>query len=69
MEPLTAGQVEEGAVNGGNPEVGGAGVKQHGEGLRGGPDADGAVVLSLGGKGQRRVTGLSQDGFRMFHTF
>lgn len=46
---LTAGQIEEGAVNGWNPEVGGAGVKQHGEGLRRGTDADCTIVLSLRG--------------------
>ena len=46
-ETLTAGQVQEVAVDGGDPQVGRAGVKQHGEGLRGGADADLPVVLSL----------------------
>lgn len=44
---LTAGYVEEGAVDGGNPEVGRAGVKQNCEGLRRGPDADQTKVLRL----------------------
>lgn len=44
---LTAGQIEEGAVNGGDPKVGGASVKQHSEGLRRGTNADRAIVLSL----------------------
>lgn len=49
---LTAGQVEEGAVDGGDPEVGGAGVEQHGEVLWRGADADHAVVLGLGTQGR-----------------
>lgn len=47
---LTAGYIKEGAVDGGDPEVGGAGVKQHGEVLRRSADTDHAVVLGLGGE-------------------
>lgn len=44
---LTAGQIEERAVNGGDPKVGGAGVKQHSEVLRRGANADHPIVLGL----------------------
>lgn len=44
---LTAGHIEERAVNGGDPEVGGAGVKKHSEVLWRGADADHPVVLGL----------------------
>lgn len=44
---LTAGQVEESAVDRRDPEVGGAGVKQDGEVLRRCADADDAIVLGL----------------------
>ncbi len=44
---LTAGQIEERAVNGGHPEVGGAGVKQHSEVLWRGANADHPIVLGL----------------------
>lgn len=43
----TAGDVQQGAVDGGHPQVGGAGVEDHGEGLRGRSQADLPVVLSL----------------------
>lgn len=46
---LTAGRT--GAVDRGHPEVGGAGVEDHSELLRGGADADGAEVLHLSGRG------------------
>ena len=46
---LTAGLA--GAVDGGHPQVGGAGVKDDGEVLSGGADADGAEVLRLPGAG------------------
>lgn len=46
-EGLTAGDVQQGAVDGGHPQVGGAGVEDHGEGLGGRPQADLPVVLSL----------------------
>lgn len=45
---LTAGRVQERAVDGRDPKVGGARVEQHGELLRGGADADGPIVLGLG---------------------
>ena len=38
---------EDGAGRGGNPEVGRAGVKDNLEGLAGGADGDGAVVLGI----------------------
>lgn len=44
---LTAGHIEEGAVDGRDPEVRGARVKQHSELLRGRADADRPVVLGL----------------------
>lgn len=44
---LTAGHVKKRAVNGGDPEVGGARVKQHGELLWGGTNADLPKVLGL----------------------
>lgn len=44
---LTAGQIEERAVNGGDPEVRRARVKQHSEVLRRGADADLPIVLGL----------------------
>lgn len=44
---LTAGDIEEGAVNGGDPEVGGARVKQHSEVLWRGANADHPIVLGL----------------------
>ena len=44
---LTAGQIKEGAVNGGDPEVGGARVKQHAEVLRRGANTDHPIVLGL----------------------
>lgn len=37
-------------MDGGDPEVGGASVKQDGEVLRRGADADNAIVLGLGKK-------------------
>ena len=43
----TAGDIENLAVDGGHPEVGGAGVEDDGEGLAGGSDVDRPVVLSL----------------------
>lgn len=46
---LTAGHVEEGAVDGGDPEVGGASVKEHREVLWRSADTDHPVVLGLGG--------------------
>lgn len=46
---LTTSQA--GAGHGGNPEVGGAGVEDHGEVLRGGADGDGPVVFHLRGQG------------------
>lgn len=48
---LTAGDVQQLAVDGGHPQVGGAGVEDDGEALRGGPDADLPVVLRLGWRG------------------
>lgn len=47
---LTAGHIQEGAVDGGDPQVGGASVKQHSEVLRRGADADHPVVLGLRGQ-------------------
>lgn len=44
---LTAGEIEERTVNGGDPEVRRARVKQHSEVLRRGADADVPIVLSL----------------------
>lgn len=44
---LTAGHVKEGAVDGRDPEVGGARVEQHSELLRGGADANRPIVLGL----------------------
>lgn len=46
-QSLTAGHIKKGAVNGGNPEVGGARVKQHSELLWRGPNADLPEVLGL----------------------
>ena len=46
---LTAGLA--GAVDGGHPQVGGAGVKDDSEVLSGGADADGPEVLRLPGVG------------------
>lgn len=55
---LTAGNT--GAVDGGHPQVGGASVKDDGEVLGGGSNADGAKVLHLPGWGQHSsVTGDS----------
>ena len=55
---LTAGITE--AVDGGHPQVGGAGVKDDGEVLGGGSDANGAEVLHLPGWGRHSsVTGDS----------
>lgn len=45
---LTAGHVQERAVDGWDPEVRGARVEQHSELLRGGADADRPIVLGLG---------------------
>ena len=44
---LTAGHVQEGAVDGGHPQVGGACVKQHCEVLGWSPNADHPIILSL----------------------
>lgn len=44
---LTAGDVQEGAVHGGHPQVGGARVEHHGEGLRRRSQADLTVILGL----------------------
>lgn len=52
---LTAGRT--GAVDRGHPQVGRARVKDDGELLRGGSDADGAEVLQLPG-GDSKVHGL-----------
>lgn len=52
---LTACDVQEGAVNGGHPQVGGAGVKHHSEGLRRGTQADLPVILGLPKKRQEHV--------------
>lgn len=46
-QSLTAGHVKKRAVNGGDPEVGGACVKQHSELLWGGTNADLPEVLGL----------------------
>lgn len=46
---LTAGYVQQLAVDGGDPQVGGAGVKDDCEALWGGPNADFPVVLGLWG--------------------
>lgn len=54
---LTACYVEQRAMDGGHPQVGGAGVKHHSECLRGGAQADLTIVLSLDGK--RRNKSLS----------
>lgn len=54
MHGLTAGDVQHGAVDGGHPQVGGARVEHHGEGLGGRSQADLAVVLGLlGNNGQK----------------
>lgn len=53
---LTAGLIHGQAVNGGHPQVRGARVKQHGEVLRRGADADLPVELDLEGGG-----GTGQD--------
>lgn len=45
---LTAGHIKKGAVDGWDPEVGGARVKQHSELLRGGADTYRPIVLGLG---------------------
>lgn len=47
LPPLTASQADTG--DGGHPEVGGAGVEDHGEVLRRGADGDGPIVLHLRG--------------------
>lgn len=57
---LTAGLA--GAVDGGHPQVGGAGVKDDGEVLSGGADADGAEVLRLPGSGGVHRTHSSPTG-------
>lgn len=48
---LTAGNVQQVTVHRWHPEVGRTSVKDHSELLRGGPDADLAVILGL----QRRI--------------
>lgn len=49
-----------GAEHGGNPEVGGAGVEDHGEFLGWGPDGDGAKVLILSGRGWKGLSGIGK---------
>lgn len=44
---LTAGDVQEGAVDRGHPQVGGACVEHHSEGLRRRTQADLTIILSL----------------------
>lgn len=44
---LTAGNVQKVTVHGWHPEIGGASVKDNGELLWGGPDANLAVILGL----------------------
>lgn len=44
---LTAGNVQQGAVNGRHPEIGRTSVKHHAEGLRRGSQGDVAIVLCL----------------------
>ena len=51
---LTAGHIEEGAVNGRDPEVGGASVKQHSEVLWWGANTDRSIVLSLWRQSEQR---------------
>lgn len=45
---LTAGYVQQLAMNGGDPQVRGAGIEDDCETLWRGPDADLAIVLGLG---------------------
>lgn len=44
---LTAGNVGDGTVNRGHPQVGRAGVEHHSEGLRGGPQTNLTIILGL----------------------
>lgn len=45
--PLTAGDVQQVTVHRRHPQVGGAGVKDHGELLRRSPDANLTIILGL----------------------